>query len=183
MTSRGGPESWHIRADHLESGVLALLYPHRDRLHMAFMQRTEDGRVHGGQISFPGGRREPEDVDLVQTALREAEEEMGIKPDEVQVLGALTRLYIPPSNFMVYPTVGYSAQRPIFVPDPVEVAQVIELPLSELQDPQYRVQAPVRVRGDLNVKVPAFVVQGYTIWGATAMMLSELLTVIRELET
>ena len=182
MTSRGGPEGWHIRDDYRESGVLALLYPWQDTLHTVFMQRTEDGRVHSGQISFPGGSREPDDADLVQTALREAEEELGIPAQNVEVLGQLTQLYIPPSNFMVFPTLGFSPGRPTFVPDPTEVARVIEVPLATLLDPACRVQTQVRAGGNLRLSVPAFQVGGHIIWGATAMMLNELLAIVREIE-
>lgn len=181
MTSRGGPESWHMRDDYRESAVLALLYPHREDLHLVFMQRTLDGRVHSGQISFPGGSREATDRDLVHTALREAEEELGIVPATVRVLGQLTPLYIPPSNFMVYPTVGYSPTRPTFVPDPQEVAGVIEASVSQLRARTSRVQASVQIHNGLRLDVPAFRAAGHIIWGATAMMLNELLAIIEEL--
>ncbi|MEL6651790.1 MAG: CoA pyrophosphatase [Bacteroidota bacterium] len=180
MTSMNRGQEWQIREDHRKSGVLALFYPHDGRTQIVFMQRTQDGKVHGGQISFPGGKMEPEDADASATALREAEEELAIPAQEVQVLGQLTELYIPPSNFMVYPTVGYLPYRPTFVPSPDEVARVIEIGLAELLDPRnlqtlYHLVGPQR-----KIKAPAFQVRGNVIWGATAMMLSELLDIIRD---
>lgn len=164
---------------HRKSGVLSLLYPHQDELHLVFMQRAEDGRVHSGQISFPGGRMEPEDPTLEHTALREAEEELGISPPRVQVLGQLTHLYIPPSNFWVKPVVGFAAERPNFRPDPREVQRVIEVPVAQLlaQPPQ---DVPVRVYAGLELQAKAFLFDEHIIWGATAMMLNELLTILRD---
>ncbi|WNJ16290.1 CoA pyrophosphatase [Pontibacter sp. G13] len=177
---RGG--SWDVRDDHRKSGVLALLYPHLEELQMVFMKRTEDGRVHSGQVSFPGGKMEPSDSDSTFTALREAHEELGILPDSVKVLGQLTELYIPPSNFMVYPTVGFSAQRPDFLPEPGEVAEIIEVPVRHLLNPDTRQEVKVKVAQGMKVQAPAFVVNDHIIWGATSMMLNELLTIIRRLD-
>ncbi|RMG20729.1 MAG: CoA pyrophosphatase [Bacteroidetes bacterium] len=174
--SRLSPPS-HARS----SGVLMLLYPHEQAWQMVFMKRTADEGVHSGQVSFPGGRREPGDKDLIHTALREAEEELGIPASEVEVLGQLTELYIAPSNFLVYPSVGYLPYRPAFQPDPAEVAEVIEAPLSLLLHPQTRQMRHIHLRNGLRASVPAFWVKGHAIWGATAMMLNELLELLRGL--
>ncbi|GAB4427406.1 MAG: CoA pyrophosphatase [Bacteroidia bacterium] len=168
------------REDHRESGVLALLYPVGGLPHVALMKRSEDGHMHSGQISFPGGRREEVDADIVATALREAEEEMAIPAADVQVLGRLSRLYLPPSNFMIYPVVGYLPYRPAFVPDPKEVAAVIEAPLHMLLAPSTYGLREVQVMSQ-RLEVPAFVVHGHIVWGATAMMLNELLHLLRDL--
>lgn len=168
--------------NHRKGGVLALLYPSEGELTIVFMKRTEDGNVHSGQISFPGGKVEPDDVSPRHAALREAEEELGIPPSEVQVLGELSTLYIPPSNFLVYPTVGFMNRVPDFVPSDIEVAQVIEVPLSILLHPKTLQQTSILVRQQLRIKAPAFLTNGHVIWGATAMMLNELLVLIRELE-
>ena len=114
---------------HKSAGVLALLYPHEAQWHVALIVRPEYDGAHSGQIAFPGGAVEKEDTDLAATALRETHEEIGVAPELVQVLRALTPLYIPVSNFMVYPFVGTTAQRPTFTKDPKEVVEVLELPL------------------------------------------------------
>ncbi|MEM6265401.1 MAG: CoA pyrophosphatase [Bacteroidota bacterium] len=167
------------------SAVLALMYPLEQEMQMVFMRRAEDGRTHGGQISFAGGKTEEEDETPVHTALREAEEELGISQQEVKILGQLTELYIPVSNFLVYPSVGFLPERPTFNPDPVEVAGVIETPLSDFLKAENRRLSNIAISnnmGRFNIEAPAFEVGGHTIWGATAMMLSELVAIVQELD-
>ena len=168
--------------NHRKGGVLSLLYPHGEELFLVLMKRTEDGRVHSGQISFPGGRMEPHDPDLRMTALREAEEELGIPITEVEVLGSLTELYIQASNFLVQPVVGYAAKRPNFRPSAVEVEEVVEIPLKTLLETPPAV-TPVTVASGFRLDARAFLVDHHVIWGATAMMLNELLTVIRDISS
>lgn len=165
-----------------QSAVLVLLYPHQDQWYIPFMRRTDDGRVHGGQISFPGGGRDPEDIDFTHTALREAEEEMGIPPSEVEVLGNLTELYIPPSNSLVYPRLGVIERRPHFVPDPIEVAEVIEVTVGQFLQRDRQGQHQVEVRADLpSIQAPGFMVNDQElIWGATAMMMAEVVHLLEE---
>jgi 8-oxo-dGTP pyrophosphatase MutT (NUDIX family) len=182
MTSRPDRATQALRDDHRKSGVLALMYMYQEALHLVFMQRATYEGVHSGQVSFPGGRVDPGDSDLVFTALRESQEELGIIPEGVQVIGQLSPLYIPPSNFLVYPTVGYMDRRPDFVPSAREVAKVIEVELAHLLRPEVRQQPTIRLTKDLRMRVPAFIVDGYIIWGATAMMLNELLYLIREVD-
>ena len=162
-----------------QSGVLVLLYSLKGRLHVPLILRPTYDGTHSGQVAFPGGGIEEGDRDLTETALREAYEELGIAPNDVQVLGALTELYIRPSNYEVYPTVGRLDAKPIFRPDPSEVAQLLEVPLTDLLDPtnQRREQWHLADRSAL---VPYYAIQEQTIWGATAMILSELLAVVRE---
>lgn len=164
-----------------KGGVLVFLYPHEAEWHVSLMKRAEDGSTHGGQISFPGGTVEESDTDYVFTALREAEEEVGIPKDHAIVLGKLTELYIPPSNFMVYPTVAYMPHRPAFVADPKEVAAILEVPLTHLLDESIVEVKKVKMSGNttLSFDVPTYNIQGHTIWGATAMMLCEFLEVVR----
>ena len=161
--------------DTRQGGVLALLYPHHGRLFVPLILRPTYSGVHSGQVSFPGGGREEEDDDLVVTALREAHEEVGIAPQQVTVLGQLTPLYVVASNYLVQPTVGWMAKRPRFHPDPYEVADLIETPLLDLLDENNRRTEMWQLRGHA-VQVPFFAIQGQTIWGATAMMLSEFLS-------
>jgi len=129
--------------------------------------------VHSGQLSFPGGQAESFDKDTLATALRETNEELGIEPGLVHVLGTLTPVYIPPSNFMVYPYAAYSAARPRFTLDPREVAGLIEVPLAALFDDAARqvIKMPIKPFGMTDV--PCYNFWGNKVWGATAMILKE----------
>jgi GNAT superfamily N-acetyltransferase len=138
------------------------------------MRRTDHLDHHKGQISLPGGRFEPEDRDYRQTALREAREELGISLDRAEVLCSLTPLYIPPSNFYIYPTVAYYDAQPDFKPDPNEVAELIEVPLPTLLDPRTRVvEEWTRPEYNLTVMMPYYAIGEHKVWGATAMVLAE----------
>lgn len=161
-----------------EAAVLILLYPRDGRLCFPLTRRTDTVENHKGQISLPGGAREAGES-LPETALRETREELRAGPDDWAVLGALTPLYIPPSGFLISPFVAYSSTRPTFDPDPVEVAELIETPLALLFDPALVVREEWELRGILT-QVPFFHVYGHKVWGATAMVLSELVTLLRE---
>lgn len=165
-------------ADARPAGVLILLYQHEGVWHFPLMKRTEDGLTHSGQISLPGGSQEAGES-LQETALREACEEVGAACAEVEVLGQLSTLYIPPSNFLVTPTVGYVAGRPDFQCDPREVAELIEVPLSALFDRDVVKREPWTLRG-VTVEVPFYQIGPHKVWGATAMILSELSLVLAE---
>ncbi|RMG23735.1 MAG: CoA pyrophosphatase [Bacteroidetes bacterium] len=163
------------------SAVLALLYPCQDQYYLAFMKRAEDGRVHSGQVCFPGGRREKEDTDYTFTALRETEEELGVPASKVAVLGPLTELYIPPSNSLVYPRVGYYPGRPQFKPDQKEVAQVLEVPLGHFLKQEVVGRHRVDVHAGNYIEAPGYTVGEHLIWGATAMIIAELMHLVREI--
>lgn len=152
------------------AGVLILLYPHNGAWHFPLMKRVEDGLVHSGQISLPGGSQEAGES-LRETALREASEEIGVTCDEV--IGELSTIYIPPSNFLVTPTVGCVDRRPEFRLDSREVAELIEVPLTMLFDPNVVKREPWTLRG-MQVEVPFYQIGPHKVWGATAMILSEL---------
>lgn len=159
--------------------VLALLYPKNNEPHVALMLRNTYKGTHSGQVSFPGGKRERSDRDLTETALREAHEEMNIRPSEVTVMGAMSKVYIPPSRFLVSPFVGFSKRRPDFKPDPLEVAEIIEAPLHLILEAKSIKEKPIFVQvtnSELDVKY--FDILGHTVWGATAMMLKELAEMI-----
>lgn len=156
-----------------EGAVLVLLYPHRDALQTVLILRPEYEGVHSGQVAFPGGRREPEDADLSVTALREAQEEVGLIPEQVEVIGTLSEVYIPPSNYIVRPYVAYSPERPDFIPDPREVARVLEYDVEHFLHEKAIKDERIRLAGGAQLKVGAFNHDGHVIWGATAMMLSE----------
>jgi 8-oxo-dGTP pyrophosphatase MutT (NUDIX family) len=159
----------------VKSSVLILLYPNREgnEISTVLIQRPSYEGVHGGQISLPGGRSEKSDKDLKETALRETKEEIGIDPDKVIPLGILTELYIPPSNYIVLPFIGYTLEKPIFHPDPQEVAGIIEISLADLMNDQNIKQKEIYVRPGFSVFGPCFEINGFVIWGATAMILSE----------
>ena len=162
-----------------EAGVLALLLPHEDETPAVVLTvRREELPDHAGQIAFPGGQREGEET-LTNTALREANEEIALDPTHVQILGTLTPLYIPPSNFCVHPYVGIVRHTPSLVPTDREVKRVLQAPLNHLLAPDTRIVEPWTLHGT-TVEVPYYDVQGHTVWGATAMMLAELLAVVRD---
>jgi 8-oxo-dGTP pyrophosphatase MutT (NUDIX family) len=183
MAPRPDLDRWSLPPDCRESGVLLLFYPHttgshQPELHFVLTRRTEYPGVHSGQISFPGGRREAEES-LPMTALREAHEEIGVLPHTLELLGSLSPLYIPPSNFCIYPFVAYSPTRPIFRLDPTEVAELLETPLSLLFDPTlHKEELEYLPNRREKVVVPFFDLFGHRVWGATAMMLGELLTLL-----
>jgi 8-oxo-dGTP pyrophosphatase MutT (NUDIX family) len=161
--------------DHaVKSSVLILLYPGRITGIPTFVvtQRHHYEGVHGGQISLPGGRFEPEDKELLRTALREAREEIGVETSLVQTIGKLTELYIPPSNYLVQPFVGYTLSAPDFIAQPAEVAEIIEVPVEKLMDENNLRQRKIEVRG-MHIEAPCYVIGQKIIWGATAMILSE----------
>jgi len=163
-----------------KAGVLALFYPSNGNIYLVFIRRTEYPGVHSGQISFPGGGKEEGDIDMVATALREAEEEIGVEKDSVIPLGNLTDLFIPPSNFLVTPVVGYTNERPDFRPDPDEVDSILEVPLDHLLNEGTKQEQEITIFPAVKIKVPCFYAEGHIIWGATAMMLNELIEVINQ---
>ncbi|MFN2138544.1 MAG: NUDIX hydrolase [Candidatus Promineifilaceae bacterium] len=160
-------------------GVLALFYRRAGIWHIVLTRRRDDMPSHPGQISFPGGRnRAPESV--LETALRETEEEIGVTQETVEILGALTPIYVPPSDYEVHPFVArYTGEDgPTFRAQPREVAQVIEAPLAALLDPGARVEETRHVGGQ-DIRVPYFALGEHKVWGATAVMLSELVERLR----
>jgi len=161
-----------------ESAVLALLYPEKDETMLVIMKRAEDQSVHSGQISFPGGQAEPFDVDGAATALRETEEELGIDKTLIHVIGNLTPVYISPSNFNVIPFVGFMSDKPIFRINE-EVDRVITVSVSDLLAPGSKVTRKVNTRYVKELEVPCFLVEGEILWGATAMMINELLEIYK----
>jgi 8-oxo-dGTP pyrophosphatase MutT (NUDIX family) len=157
-----------------QSSVLLLFYPYEETVYFPLILRPTYPGVHSGQVALPGGRFEPGDKDLIQTALREAHEEVGIDPAQVNVLGQLSDLYIRPSNSLVLPVVGWTSERPAFLPDTREVALLIEASLLEFLDPTNR-RTEVWELANRTANVPLFGIQNQTVWGATAMILGELL--------
>ncbi len=159
------------------AGVLLILYPVHGMLHLVLTVRNSDLNHHGGQIALPGGGWEAGDASLQETALREAQEEVGIATDGLELLGGLTPLYIPPSNNVIHPFVAYTAARPAFDPDPREVAELLEVPLHLLLDPATRREEDWIWRG-APLHVPFYAVGGHKVWGATAIVLAEFLALL-----
>ncbi len=161
-----------------QSAVLILLFPGENQaLSTAFIKRMEYEGVHSGQVAFPGGKYEEEDKDLIATALREANEEAGIRPDTVRVFGTLSDLFVPPSNFIISPVLACSLNKPVFTPDRTEVAEIFTLPLSHFTGKSNIVERDFHPRSGNPVRVPGYQAGDYFIWGATAMILSELIAV------
>ena len=158
-----------------EAAVLILLYPRRGQDNIVFMRRTETVLHHKGQISLPGGSRESTDPDLTYTALRETEEELGVNPALVEVVGIMPPILARVSGFLITPVVGrLHASEPdiAFVPNADEVAEVIEVPLRTLRDPQTHHTRPF-TRDGLTYNLHYYTYGPYEIWGATGRILYE----------
>jgi 8-oxo-dGTP pyrophosphatase MutT (NUDIX family) len=162
-----------------ESAVLILFYPYKNQIFIPLILRPPYDGVHGGQMAFPGGRVEKEDENLTRTALREAQEEIGVRLTDIKIIGQLTKLFIPPSNFYVQPVVGYMNSKPDFYPDAREVDKVFEVTLEEINNPEIIGRKMLNVKG-IEVDTPFYDIQNNTVWGATAMMISELLEVLNK---
>jgi 8-oxo-dGTP pyrophosphatase MutT (NUDIX family) len=162
------------------AAVMLLLYQKNERWHTALIRRVTTGHPddkHSGQVSFPGGKQEPNDKNMAYTALRETHEEIGIPMQTIQLVGQLTELYIPISNFLVYPFVGYTAIAPTFQLQTTEVKHVLEVPILHFFDSEYRKKIDMRFSTNIMMKdVPYFDIFGNVVWGATAMILSEFAT-------
>jgi 8-oxo-dGTP pyrophosphatase MutT (NUDIX family) len=180
MSPQPRPGTDRILDPHLDcrrAGVLVLIYPCAGEPCVVLTRRTDSVDNHRGQISFPGGSLDAGE-DAIAAALREGWEELGIAPAQLEVIGALSPLYIPPSGFCVYPTVALAAARPAFIPNPHEVAEVIEAPLALLLAPATRREEVWEIRGAA-VRVPFYAVGRHKVWGATAMVLCELLALLQ----
>lgn len=157
-----------------KAAVLMLFYPKQLDTHLVLIHRTSYNGVHSSQIAFPGGKPEIEDEDLMATALRETHEEIGIHPSKVEIIRSFTEVYIPPSNFMVYPFMGISYHELEFQKQDEEVAGIVELSLKEFLDEKTITSKTMDTSYAGAIEVPGFMVDNHFVWGATAMMLSEL---------
>ncbi len=165
------------------SSVLIILFPNESgELCTIFTKRVEYKGVHSGQISFPGGKSEPHDQSLLHTALRETSEEIGIQIEEKNILGRLTDLFVPPSNFIISPFVAFLDEPPLTKPDPTEVAEIFSVPVSHCLAPESTIQQSHKTSFGQDIPVPGYLYKNYFIWGATAMIYSELLWVIGQIE-
>jgi len=156
------------------ASVMALIYPKDRIMHMALILRTEYNGKHSGQVAMPGGKQELTDNSHWDTALREVEEEIGVKIEDISFLKELTPLYIPVSNFKVFPFLAEAKKELIFNLQQSEVADLIEIPLHYFIKELNIENVIVNINRNAKIEVPAFVYKEHKIWGATAMMLSEL---------
>lgn len=161
------------------SAVLLMFYPKGEDIFMPLILRPQYDGVHGGQMAFPGGRVEFKDKDIQATALREAQEEIGIKATDIKIIKNLTELFIPPSNMFCQPVLGYMPFRPDFYPDEREVAGIFEVSISEILDPSIVQVRTVETRG-IKLETPCFVIQDQVVWGATALMIAELVEILKK---
>ena len=172
---RAWPPGFHVSQIRQAAGLL-LLFPLDHRAHVVLTVRAGTLGRHSGQVSLPGGVVEPGET-LEHAALREAHEEIALAPDDVRVLGALTPLDIPVSGFRLHPILAAANARPLLAPSDGEVARILEVPIADLMDGQY-LRSTERMRDGYQLTVPAFHVCDEEIWGATAMVLSELLVLL-----
>jgi len=157
----------------LDSSVLLLFYPKNGQLYLPFIKRTTGNTNHSGQISLPGGKYEKSDTNRIATAIRETNEELGIDCKKIKILGYLTELYIPVSNFMVLPVLGYCENLPKFKQNAFEVEEVIEMSIKELFSTKNKDEFTF-VKNNITIQAPYFKANNHKIWGATAMILEEM---------
>jgi 8-oxo-dGTP pyrophosphatase MutT (NUDIX family) len=168
-----------FKSEPMKSAVLILFFEAEDsHLKFPLIQRPTYTGAHSGQIAFPGGKAEYTDPDLTYTALREAHEEIGVDPGKVEVAGNLSDLLITVSNFIVTPVIGFIKEQPDYVLDKQEVESVLEADLYDLLNPGKRKEGEVVARGKYRIRTPYFEIEDRIVWGATAMMLSELSIVV-----
>jgi len=164
-----------------QSAVLLLIYPKSGLLHTVFILRPTYPGVHSAQIGFPGGKVEKSDSTLKETALREADEELNIKSENVKILGKMSPIYVPPSNFVVNPFIGFQAERPRFIPEKAEVAKILECPLMNLLGKDKLISTSVEVKR-APMKVKGYRLDDKIVWGATAMMVREFAEIMESIK-
>lgn len=164
-----------------KAGVMALFYPREQETYFLLIHRKTYEGVHSGQIGFPGGKMESQDKDLLATALRETFEEVGVRPQEIMVIRPLSTIYIPPSNFEVHPYIGLYQNELPFVVQEREVEALVEIPLVDLLEDNNLVAQILSTSYADNIEVPAFLLNGHIVWGATAMMLNEIKDIFKHL--
>ena len=178
LSTTGPPKAHPIEHTGVRaSAVLAPLYVEAGAVHIVFTRRAQHLRTHRGEVSFPGGGQEKGDADLVATALREAKEETGLDPSLVEVIGELDHLTTITSRSFIVPFVGVLSGRPELDPNPAEVEKILHVPIGQLLDPDVFRQERWGLPG-LNRPVYFFEIPGDTIWGATAAMLVNFLSVV-----
>lgn len=168
-------------ADAKKACVLLLLYWEDNHINLPLIVRPQTATTHSGQVAFPGGRYEEEDKNFIRTALRETEEEIGVVVGESQVIGKLSEIYIPPSNYLVYPIVAYLESKPRFEANHREVAEILQIRLEDLQNANTR-KIKETVWHNQKVDLPYYDLHHQTIWGATAMIIAEFLEITPKID-
>lgn len=160
---------------------MALFYPAmQNRTNLLLILRKTYKGVHSNQVGFPGGKAEKVDQDILSTALRETQEEVGVAPDDIVVLKKLSEIFIPPSNFIVQPFMGLYTDPKPFIKQDDEVEMILEVPLSDFLDDKKINIKKITTSYAVDIEVPAFELNGYIVWGATAMMLNEIKELIKQ---
>jgi 8-oxo-dGTP pyrophosphatase MutT (NUDIX family) len=162
-----------------QAAVLILLYLADNEIYFFLTKRTDELKNHKGQISLPGGKQEGNEK-LIDTALRETQEEIGINKTSISIIGTITPLFVPVTGFMIYPFIGYSLNKLDPKPDPVEVATIFSVNISDLLNKENRTTEQRNIRG-YDVQVPYFKLNDYQVWGATSMILSEFRDLIKSI--
>ncbi|CAN5149284.1 CoA pyrophosphatase [soil metagenome] len=160
------------------SAVLLPLFPEKGTIYAAMILRPSYDGLHSGQLALPGGKVEESDHSFQHTALRETEEEVGIKIPDENILGKLSAVYIPVSNFLVQPFTAFLPEKPNWIPDKKEVEEVIEFPLENILDPALKERRRIQIGKNMTIDAPCYIINGKVLWGATAMMFSELESVL-----
>lgn len=163
----------------IRSAVMILITPDKDQLSVPFIKRSNQGRYHAGQIALPGGKTEEADKNAIETALRECYEEIGVPPEQISILGILSDIYIPLSNYIISPVVGTVVKKPEFIRSENEVEQIILIPLADLFNEQNRSTTSFS-RHNHNIIAPGYRIGEHFIWGATAMIMCEMEQIMKD---
>ncbi|MEP1032019.1 CoA pyrophosphatase [Ekhidna sp.] len=182
VLANGAPLKLKHSTQPRKGGVLILLYEDSGIVRFPLIQRPNYEGIHSGQMALPGGRYEEEDQDQFQTALRESNEEIGVDQRKVEIIGSLSEFFVAASNYLVLPVIGKIDFKPKFVPEPREVHDVVTPPIRHLVDPVRLKEKEIIVRNGFKLHCPYFDLEGRTVWGATAMMLSEMVEILKEFE-
>jgi 8-oxo-dGTP pyrophosphatase MutT (NUDIX family) len=162
-----------------QAAVLVHLYPINNETYFTLIKRSTYEGAHSGQIALPGGKAEEEDLNLTETALREAKEETNIIADNLKIIGQLTKIYIPPSNFHVTPVLSTGDSKPDYIPEAHEVDSILEVKIADLLNDANRKIIDIKLGNGTTLNTPSFSLVNETVWGATAMILNELKLIIQ----
>ncbi|MEZ4878555.1 MAG: CoA pyrophosphatase [Chitinophagales bacterium] len=165
-----------------KAAVMALLIERQNEPHIVLIERSSYDGVHSKQIAFPGGKVEMNDASYLDAALRETKEEIGIEKQAITVIGSLTEVYVLASNFLVFPFVGYINQPVNYIKDTNEVNEILEIPISDFLQPKLIKEKQMKSAFGLNLMAPYYDIQNKIIWGATAMMLSEISFIVKNID-
>lgn len=162
------------------SSVMLILYPDNDITHIPMIVRNKYRGVHSGQVALPGGKYENGDKNVMDTAIRETHEEINVGIEKEQVIGELSELFVPVSNFIIHPFIAWLDKKPVFTPDQTEVQSVLEVPLNYLLDPVNVTSKSINTAMGIPLKAPGIIIENQFLWGATAMLMSEFFSILRE---